>query len=151
MTNLNYPYDSSLQLKDAGLIAASAAATVASVAAIIDLGTGQAAGEMVVDISAIEVASTDELYTIILEGSDSSDFSAGTPRIVPLASLIVGAGAVIPGAGATSSATGRYVVPWTNDYGGKLSRYVRAYTVVAGTIATGINYVASLSIRKFQP
>lgn len=139
-----YTLDTLLQLKDAGLVAATAVATVSSVAKIIDVGQAEQLGEVIVDISAIETASGDELYTIILEGSDSSDFSTGTPAITQLATLQVGAGAVLVGAAATTSTVGRYRVPYRNEVNGKVLRYLRLETVVSGTIATGINYTAYL-------
>lgn len=147
MAELNYPIDTELKLKDAGAITSSAAATVGGSAAIIDLGDSDCAGEMVIDVTAIDVASTDEAYTIILEGSDSSDFSSGTPRIVPLAAAFMGAGGTIPGAGSTSTSTGRHVVAWKNRHFGSRSRYVRAYTVCAGTTPS-INYVAYLTMTR---
>lgn len=139
-----YTLDTLLQLKDAGLVAATAVATVGGSAKIIDLGAAEQMGEMIVDVSAIETASGDELYTIFLEGSDSSDFSAGTPLITQLATLQLGAGAVLAGAAATTSTVGRYRVPYRNEVNGHVFRYVRLETVVAGTIATGINYTAYL-------
>jgi len=139
--------DTLLTMKDAGLVAADAAATVSSVAKIIDTGGGVVTGDIIVDISAIETASTDETYGIILEGSDSSDFSTGTPLITPLAMLWVGAGAAAsyPGAGTTTSVVGRYILPFRNEQNGHVFRYLRIYTDVTGTIATGINYTAQMA------
>lgn len=138
-------YDTLLELKDAGLVAATAVGTVASVAKIIDLGPGEVTGEMVVDVSAIEIASNTEIYTIILEGSDSSDFSTGTPLITQLATLQLGAAEVLVGAAATDSTVGRYRVPFRNEVNGHVFRYARVECVVAGDIATGINYSARLA------
>lgn len=160
--SLNRVYDAGTLLKDAGLVAASAAMTVAAAASIIDLANGGSVGfkltgddavpyvegDLVVDITAIETATGDELYTILLEGCNTADFTSGSPQIEPLCAIIVGAGAVIPGAGATTSVVGRYVVPWCNRRKADLHfRYVRGFTVVAGTIATGINFTARLSKR----
>lgn len=148
MAHFNYPYDADLQLKDAGLVAADGAATVASVAKIIDLGDVDVKGDLVIDVTAVEVATGDEGYLIILEGSDSSDFSTGTPRILPLCIAAMGDSTTIPGAGATDTSTGRFVLPFTNNVNGTRSRYVRIYTDVQGTIATGINFSAYLSNLK---
>lgn len=145
-------YDNLLLMKDAGLIAASAAATVSSVARIFNLGaslsiTGDnvppnVSGELVVDITAIEVASTDEYYLIIVQGSNSATFASG---IQNLAVLEVGALAARKG-GAIGSTVGRHVLPWRNSVDDTVYQYIRVYTFVAGTIATGINYTAFLSI-----
>jgi hypothetical protein len=149
MAETQYTLDSLLQMKDAGLVAASAAATVSAAAKIIDLGAAaKIKGEVVIDITALEIASNDEYYTIGIEGSSASDFSA---TLEPLASLTVGAKEVIPpGSTAydTDSTTGRYILPFTNERNGTVYRYLRLYTTVAGTIATGINYTAWLAKRK---
>lgn len=136
----SYTFDKELQLKDAGLVAASAAAQVSAAAKIADLGSSDAAfsGVAVVDVSAIEIASNDELYTIIVQGSNSSDFSGAKEN---LAELSLGATEVRPG-GAADSVAGRYEIPFVNEQAGVTYRYLRIYTLVAGTIATGINYTA---------
>ena len=46
------------------------------------------------------------------------------------------------------NATGRYIVPFTNEFNGTNFRYLRLYTIVTGTIATGINYKAYASVAK---
>lgn len=68
-------YDSTLAMKDAGLVAASGAATVSSVAKVIDLGSGVVEADVVVDVTACEVASRNESYRIAIQISDTSDFS----------------------------------------------------------------------------
>lgn len=144
--NRSYTYDASQLMKDAGLVAASAAATVAAAAKVLDTqggvttNTGPALfkGVLVVDVSAIEIASTDEVYDIIVQGSDSSTFASG---IENLAQLNLAAAAVRDG-GAQASTIGRYELFFTNEQNGANYRYLRVYTKVAGTIATGINYTA---------
>lgn len=143
----SYIFDAELQLKDAGLVAADAAAQVGGNAQVLDVGDARFTGELVVDVSAIEVASNDELYEIILEGSTTEAFSGGEQR--ELVVLRLGANEVLP-RGSADSTTGRYAVPFTNEPnpGGTTFRYLRAYTNVSGTIATGINYLAYLSKTK---
>lgn len=133
--------DSTMILKDAGLVAASAAGTVASAAKIVNVGAGLVEGLLVVDVSAIEVDAT-ELYSIALQGSDVSDFSTGDEVIVELANLNLGANEVI--GGNADSTVGRYMVPFRNEYKGTIYPYVRLYTTVAGTVATGINFKAHI-------
>ncbi len=135
----SFTFDSSLELKDAGLVASSAAATVDSAAKIIDLGTGAVDSEVVIDISAIETASTDEIYTVKIQGSNSATFSSG---IVELGSMELGH--ATPLTGDTTTTTGRYIICFSNNQNGTIYRYVRIYTVVAGSVATGINYTAFL-------
>lgn len=133
-------YDTQLVLKDAGLVAASAAATVGGEAAVLDLGGGLVEGKLYIDVSAIEVADDDELYAVAIQGSDTADFSTGSPVIEELAVLNLGAAEVV--GGNQDSETGRYVLPFRNEKGGTVFRYVRAYTTVSGTVATGINFTA---------
>ena len=138
MGNRVYNFDAEFELKDAGLVAASAAATVDSAAKIMDVGAARMEGTVVVDVTAIEIASNDEEYDIILQGSNSSSFASG---IENLAQLNLGATEVRQG-GAQDSTVGRYEMFFTNQADDTTYRYLRLYTVVAGAIATGINYTA---------
>jgi hypothetical protein len=128
-------YDHATLLKAAGLVAASAAGSV-----ILDLGDGLMEADMVIDITAMEVATGDEIYTISLEGSSVAAMSSGS---VELAKITVGNN---PAPADADTSTGRHILPIRNELNGTLYRYVRVYTTVAGTIATGINYSAFLTI-----
>jgi len=131
-----FTYDASLSLKSAGLVAASAAEST-----ILDIGAGLVDGLLVLDVTALEVASTDEIYTVCLEGSNVAAMSSGS---VCLARIELGnAGAPAD----ADTATGRFVVPFRNEQNGELFRYVRIYTKVAGTVATGINFSAFIAKR----
>lgn len=139
-----YTYDNSLLLKAAALVAASANGSL-----IVDLGSGLVDAKAVLDVTAIEVASNDESYEIIVQGSSDSDFGTAG-NIVPLCSLTLGAaGSVRGGAGVTgigtSDTAGRYVLPFRNERNGTTYRYVRVRTVVVGNIATGINYLGFIA------
>lgn len=150
---LNYTMDTEMELKDAGLVASSAAAQVDSSAQVIDLGASLPSdatpplfhGDVVIDVSAIEVASNDELYTILIEGCDESAFSSGVEE---LAAIRLGANEVLTGGSDVDSDTGRYVISFTNQRNTRRYRYIRAYTVVSGTIATGINYTAFVAPKN---
>ena len=80
------------------------------------------------------------MYKIALQGSDNSDFSTGDEE--DLAILELGAAEVL--GGDQDSETGRYIIPFRNERNGTKYRYVRIYTTVSGTVATGINFVAWL-------
>lgn len=140
MVHRSYTFDAAMVLKDAGLVAADAAAQVGGSPKIIDLGSDTAnfSGVAVVDVSAIEIASNDELYRIIIQGSNTANFSGAKEN---LAELTLGATAVRPG-GAADSVVGRYELAFSNRQGDVTYRYLRAFTDVNGTIATGINYKA---------
>lgn len=132
-----FTYDDALNMKDAGLVAATAAEST-----IVDLGDGFFDGYLVVDVTALEVASTDETYDIHLEGSNVAAMSSGS---VCLAAAPQMGNAAAPADADT--AVGRFVVPVTNEQNGELYRYVRIHTTVAGAVATGINFSAFLAKR----
>jgi hypothetical protein len=138
MANLHsqFTYDDALVLKDAGLVASTTTEST-----ILDLGSGFVDGFLVVDVSACEVATGDEKYTIHLEGSNVAAMSSGS---VSLAAFFMG-NLTAPMDAATG--TGRFVIPFTNEQNGTVYRYVRLYTLVAGDIATGINYSAFVAKR----
>lgn len=127
-------YDNALKLKNAGLVATSTTEST-----IVDLGAGFVSGYLVVDVSAVEVASTDEIYDICLEGSNVASMSSGS---VCLSRTKLGNS---PAPADADAIEGRYVIPFTNEQNGTLYRYVRLYTGVSGTIATGINYSAFIA------
>ena len=129
-----FTYDNALSLKAAGLVASSADGS------ILDLGAGLVDGYLVIDASAIEIDSGNEIYTVSLEGSNVAAMSSGS---VCLAKKVFG-NLVVP-MDAALSAAGRYVIPFRNEEGGTTYRYVRLSTVVAGTIATGINFAAFIA------
>ena len=138
--NHNFTFDADLEFKDAGLVAADAAAQVDSADKIVDLGAGYMSGTLVIDVSAIEIASNDERYDIVFQLSSSATFASA---IVDRATLSLGALEAVPGD--QDAATGRYTLPVDNEWNGTVYRYARVYTDVTGTIATGINYSAFLT------
>ncbi len=87
-------------------------------------------------INSAEIASNDELYTICLQGSTTSDFSANVYNLVALP-----VGATEVNGGAADAAAAIHYVSCDNTWNGTtVCRYIRAYCIVAGTIATGIVY-----------
>lgn len=134
----NFTYDNAVKMKAAGLVAATAAEST-----IIDLGDGFEDCFLVIDVTALEVASTDEIYDIRVEGSNVSGMGSGSVTLAVAPSM--------GNSGAPADADtglGRFVVPVTNEQNGELYRYIRLHTTVAGTIATGINYSAFLAKRS---
>jgi hypothetical protein len=132
-------FDADLEFKDAGLVAASAAATVDSAAKVVDLGTGFFQGKMWIDVTAIEVDTGNESYKIAVELSDASGFSAGSE--FERCAIVLGDSSIH--GGDADTAVGRYSLDFDNRMAnGNLYRYARVYTTVAGTVATGINFTA---------
>jgi hypothetical protein len=135
-------FDTALVMKDAGLVATSAAATVAGNARVIDLGAARVDGRVIIDATAIEVDSNNEKYDIELQVSNASNFGSG----------IFIAGKVTLGHSSTtnesaSTAVGRRELAFTNEINGTVYRYARLFTRVAGTVSTGINYTAVLGTK----
>lgn len=130
-----FTYDASTLLRASASLTASADGT------IIDLGAGLVDGYLVIDLTSAEVATGNEIYTISLEGSNVAAMTSGS---VCLAKKVFG-NLVVPMDAALSTA-GRYVVPFRNEEGGTLYRYVRLSNLVAGTIdTTGIVFGAFIA------
>jgi hypothetical protein len=134
-------FDADLEFKDAGLVASSAAAQVDSENQIVDLGTGLFRGMMIIDVSALEIASDDEIYDIVLQLSSDSDFGTAG-NIVEAAQLNLSAKEVKRTDCDADDSTGRYKLYFDNEHDGTYYQYARLYTAVSGTVATGINYSA---------
>lgn len=134
-------YDHNLRLKDAGLIAADAAWQVGGSDKILDLGDHRMDATVIIDVTAIEVASGDEIYRLKLQFSDSATFATG---VIGGPQLHLGDSSTLIGESA-DSVVGRYELPFTNEINGTTYRYMRGYTDVTGTIATGINFVANVA------
>ncbi len=136
-------YDAALLLKAAGLVGASADGSL-----ILDVGTGLLKADLVLDVTALEIDTTDESYTVILEGSPDAAFGTAG-NIVPLAKITIGHHSSTAGvlqAQGPDDAVGRYLVPVRNERNGTTYRYLRIRTVVAGTIGSGgINFMAWLA------
>jgi len=144
-------FDADLELKDAGLIAASEACEVDSVAQILDIGSGLFEGDIVIDVSACEVDSDDEMYIIGVQISDSATFASGNYQVqeLRLGSASTAAGDVL--SGDTDMGVGRYILPFHNEIAdGVQKRYLRLYVTVSGTIVTGINFTA-YAAKKPRP
>lgn len=133
-------FDFNLRLKDAGLVAASAAAQVGGANKILDLGAGRADGRVIVDTTAVEVDTGDEEYAILIQGSNSSTFASTN---VQLGAAILGHSSKTLESASTAAA-GRREIAFSTEVDGTIYRYVRAYTRIAGTIATGINFTANV-------
>lgn len=129
-----FQFDGDLELKSAGAL------TTSTDGDILDLGAGLIDGYVVLDISAVEIGSGNEIFTISLEGSNTESMASGS---VCLAKKVFG-NLVVP-MDAALSAAGRYVIPFRNEEGGTLYRYVRLSTLIAGTISTGISFSAFIA------
>lgn len=138
-TRYDIVFDAEFETKDGGLIASDAATQVGGSDQILDLGDGQYHGVVLINVTAIEIASDDELYEIYAQGSTESDFA---DTIVNLAMLPLGAKEVMAANGDQDSAVGDYRLLFSNVWNNTVYQYFRLYVDVSGTIATGINFTA---------
>lgn len=141
----DFTFDYSMQLKDAGLIAADDIAQVGGADAILDLGAGRVDAILKIIATAVEVASGDEAYELVLEFSNSSTFASGI-RQGPKFTLGDAAATVMLAAD-VDNGEGEYDLPFTNEFNGTIYRYVRLAIDVSGAIATGVNFVAFVARR----
>jgi hypothetical protein len=137
---VDFTYDNLLLMKDAGLVAASAAATVATVAKILDMGASRNDARVILDFTAVEADTNDERYDIILQGSNSATFAGGGTPTVNLGAILMGDATTT--LETVDTAIGRRELAFCTEVNGVTYRYVRLYTRVVGTIATGINFTA---------
>lgn len=131
-----FTFDGDLELKAAGAL------TTSTDGDILDLGSGLVDGYLVLDVTAVETGSGNEIFTISLEGSNVAAMSSGS---VCLAKKVFG-NLVVP-MDAALSAAGRYVVPFRNEENGTIFRYVRLSTLIAGSISTGISFAAFIGVK----
>lgn len=142
MAHVNrYAFDAATLLQDSKAFAAAAstAGTVAAVAKVVDLGDGSsqmpagtpviAEGKMIVDVSALDIGSGDELYFVQIQGSTTNVFTAAQV----LGELPLGA---VAGQVGIATTIGRYEVQWRNELNGLIYRYLRFFIIVSGTTPT---------------
>lgn len=146
-------FDVQLQLKDAGAVTASGNGTIGGQPKVIDTKGGGAFGGQpsneaprfdgyfVCDVAAIDVSSANEKYTLILQGSDTADFSG---QVVNLAMIELGAAAALTGGANVAAGPTRY---WTGFESNRHTvhwRYLRVRHEIAGTTPS-INYTSYLA------
>ena len=140
MTEPNYTIDTLLELEDgAAAITADGAGSD-----ILDIGAFRMRGDVVCDVSAIDIGHADETYFISVQGSSSSTFAS---TIQELACLRLGDGTTIGSTIDVDDTTGRFVIPFVNERNGTSYRYLRLYVDVTGT-GNSITFKAWLAKAK---
>lgn len=134
-------YDAALLLASATAVA-SATTTTGSL--ILDVGSGLVDGNLIIDVASLDIASTDETYNFILEGSPDATFGTAG-NITAIARQVIGYGtATAKGVDAVSDVAGRFCIPCRNERNGTTYRYVRLICISAGT-TPAITYTAFLA------
>ena len=130
MSNIysQHTYDAALLIRALG--AAITATETGSI--VLDVGDALFVGDLVIDYSGLDVATGDEAYTFMLEGSPDAAFGTAANITVCAMQRIGGATGATP-VGTADPAAGSITVPFRNERGGKVFRYLRLYTLLAGT------------------
>ena len=154
-------FDALLEMHGVGVVAAATGTTP------VDLGLGApqrggvnaypfTEGKLIIDITACSSYASYERYQLCFQGSHDSTFTTWNT----LFSLTLGNFATyarydglvneimfstVASWPTTSNLPVRFTLPFCNDYGGTVYRWLRIFTGM-GTITTGINYYAFLSI-----
>jgi hypothetical protein len=147
----DFLYDADLLLEDSlnssaasSPIVASQVGKVLDVAKQVDLGDGLVTGNMIVDVSDIEVG-TDENYEIKLQGTNTTGFGSD---FVTLSMVELGHADTVVGTAAIGADGDRYVVPFRNEQAGTVMRYVRAYLLILNGTAETITTKIWLTIKR---
>jgi len=147
----SYAIDTGMKLMDAGLITASAAALVSAAAKEVDFSLDGSAkeptplfrGDLIIDVAAIEVDSSNEVCAIEWQLSNTAGFGSGV--FIQLVHRIGDAAVTFESADTT---LGRKVIPCSNEINGVTFRYGRIYQRISGTIGTGFSSAIYLAPRS---
>jgi len=131
--------DSTLTLKASAAVVATAAGTVIPL-----VGEGLVQGDIIIDVTAIDIVGNDEIYDIIVQLSPDLVCTAGT--LVERCAISLGAMETKRSDCNRDDVIGRYILPFDNEFGGTIYPYVRIYTVCAGATQS-ITYSARLAKR----
>jgi hypothetical protein len=124
-----YNQDLALILADgAAAVTADGVTQVAAAAVNLKLGPGRFEGVLIIDVSAIDVSSSDEFYHIVLQGAADATFAAKEI----LAQMTLGKGTVRPGV-AVDSVVGRYEIPFITEQHDTTYDFVQLFTDLGGT------------------
>jgi hypothetical protein len=136
-----FTFDAQHLCKDAGAVTSSAAAQVGGSNRIIDLGdAARVDARAIVDVSAIDVSSGDEAYTIEVQVSSSATFASD----IAVAGIARLGHSSVSFESASTAAPHRREIAFTNEINGTLRRYLRVFHRIAGTTPS-INYTAALA------
>lgn len=148
-----YSFDANLVLSDnAAAYTANGFAQAGGANAILDLGGNQGVtptqlaridAVAVVDVTAIDIASGNETYKLVIVGSNSPSLAS---NCVELGGIQIGKGASLEIANGQDNVTGRYEIGFCNQVAGALFQYIALAIVVAGTTPS-INIEAFVAVE----
>jgi len=153
MGDRTYSFDASLMVSDnAAAYTASGFSQVGGADAKLDLGGNQATtpkqqaridAMLVVDVTAIDVASGDEKYNLQVLGSNDTNFGAGNVEMLTEYSL--GKGAVRDGVNMLDSLVGRYEIPFCTEQANVKYQFLKVRNTISGTTPS-ISYDAFVAV-----
>lgn len=134
-----YSFDANLQFSDGVALTATGFTQVGAANSVIDLGGNQGVTPLqqaridavaVLDVSAIDIASSNETYKIMVLGSNDPGMATGN---VCLGEMTLGKGASIDGINMADSVIGRYEIMFSNQVAGSIYQYAAVYGILGGT------------------
>lgn len=108
--------------------------------ASIDLGGNQGTSPaqqaridamLVLDVTALNIATGDENYRLVVALSNDPAFGAG--NVVEGPSILLGKGAELDVGNGADSVVGRYELGFTNQIAGSIYEFMQLYVIVSGT------------------
>ena len=118
-------------------------AVTANLANILTVGDGRIDAIAVLDITALDIVTTDETYNVYIQGSSSATFASD---IENLAAYDLADTASRDGGADVTSLIGRHEIHFSNSMNGVEYKYIRARIVIAGTTPS-ITLTAWVSMR----
>lgn len=153
MGDRNYNFDANLLLADgAAAITADGYTQVSSATATLNLGGNQSTSPTqqarldavcVIDISAIDIASTNETYCLKILGTNDSTWASGS--IYELAAINLGYSAALIPATQGDTLIGEYELMFSTERANVKYQYIRMYVDVTGTTPS-ITFTAYVSV-----
>lgn len=114
----------------------------------LDLGDGYFEGALVIDITSLETASSDEAYNFILEGCNTSGFGSGNIEQLCSKRIEHASSSGTPGRQNITHTAGRYIIPFHNMMDDVMYRYLNLNVIIGGTVATGVTFSAWVAPRS---
>lgn len=152
-----YNFDINLQVSDgAAAQTANGWSQVGGATAQLDLGGNQGTSPvqqaridamLVLDVTALNIATGDESYRFVIGLSNDPAFGAG--NVVEGPSILLGKGAELDLANGADSVTGRYELGFTTQIAGTLYEFMQLYVIVAGT-GPSITYEGFVAVIPVQ-
>lgn len=152
MGDRNYSFDANLLLADGvAAITADGYTQVNGADGILNLGGNQSVTPvqqaridcmLVLDVTALEIDTANEVYRLKVLGDNTTSFAA--TRV--LAEMTLGKGTAKVPSSTLDDTPGRYELPFCTEQDDVKYQYVKLYVDVAGTIVTGIDFLAWVAV-----